>query len=174
MTWHVVRSHYPTSNVPGFAQGAVVVTDAHPSCWAKGPTRPMCFLRATIRASRVTAFLQSERCAKRFARTNVSPKPSAGDRAMTRVLDGTTRLGPVNRHALGCLCYGFQQRAGYPDHSAMDPQTTLGGVASTGFSQAIGVSYNLTVDAAEQAARCSVDWMGNVRGGYSNGVVTRT
>lgn len=46
-----------------------------------------------------------------FGTTNIAPKPAAAMQiaTMTRVLDGTTTLGPVNNLPSGVYAYGFQQ-----------------------------------------------------------------
>ncbi len=47
-----------------------------------------------------------------FGTTNISPKPAAMTvAAMTRILDGTTTLGPSRTCPRACTRYAFQRRA---------------------------------------------------------------
>ena len=166
--------NYPTSNVL-FAQGAVVAR-THIILLGEGADQTYVFYGADYPGEPgYGTFFDLSDAQGAFGATNVSPKPSAlAVAAMTRVLDGTTTLGPVNGTPSGVYAYGFQQRGTGIPITALWTHNNAVWSASTGFSQTYSVSYNLTVDAAGTSGTVQVlDWMGNASTvAYSNGVVT--
>jgi hypothetical protein len=166
--------NYPTSNVL-FAQGAVVAR-THIIMLGEGADQTYVFYGADYPAEPgYGTFFDLADPQGAYGATNVSPKPAAlAVAAMTRLLDGTTTLGPVNGTPSGVYAYGFQQRGTGIPITALWTHNNAVWSTSTGFSQTYSVSYNLTVDAAGTSGTVQVlDWMGNATTvAYSNGVVT--
>ena len=166
--------NYPTSNVL-FAQGALVAR-THIIMLGEGADQTYVFYGADYPAEPgYGTFFDLADPQGAYGATNVSPKPAAlAVAAMTRVLDGTTTLGPVNGTPSGVYAYGFQQRGTGIPITALWTHNNAVWSTSTGFSQTYTVSYNLTVDAAGTSGTVQVlDWMGNASTvAYSNGVVT--
>jgi hypothetical protein len=166
--------NYPTSNVL-FAQGAVVAR-THIIMLGEGADQTYVFYGADYPAEPgYGTFFDLADPQGAYGATNVSPKPAAlAVAAMTRVLDGTTTLGPVNGTPSGVYAYGFQQRGTGIPITALWTHNNAVWSTSTGFSQTYSVSYNLSVDAAGTSGTVQVlDWMGNASTvAYSNGVVT--
>jgi hypothetical protein len=166
--------NYPTSNVL-FAQGAVVAR-THIIMLGEGADQTYVFYGADYPAEPgYGTFFDLADPQGAYGATNISPKPAAlAIAAMTRVLDGTTTLGPVNGTPSGVYAYGFQQRGTGIPITALWTHNNAVWSASTGFSQSYSVSYNLSVDAAGTSGTVQVlDWMGNASTvAYSNGVVT--
>ena len=166
--------NYPTSNVL-FAQGALVAR-THIIMLGEGADQTYVFYGADYPAEPgYGTFFDLADPQGAYGATNVSPKPAAlAVAAMTRVLDGTTTLGPVNGTPSGVYAYGFQQRGTGIPITALWTHNNAVWSTSTGFSQTYSVSYNLTVDAAGSSGTVQVlDWMGNASTvAYSNGVVT--
>lgn len=165
--------NYPTSNVL-FAQGAVVAR-THIIMLGEGADQTYVFYGADYPSEPgYGTFFDLADPQGAYGATNVSPKPAAlAIAAMTRVLDGTTTLGPVNGTPSGVYAYGFQQRGTGIPITALWTHNNAVWSASTGFSQTYSVSYNLTVDAAGTSGTVQVlDWMGNASTvAYNNGVV---
>ena len=166
--------NYPTSNIL-FAQGAVVAR-THIIMLGEGADQTYVFYGADYPAEPgYGTFFDLADPQGAYGATNVSPKPAAlAVAAMTRVLDGTTTLGPVNGTPSGVYAYGFQQRGTGIPITALWTHNNAVWSASTGFSQTYSVSYNLSVDAAGTSGTVQVlDRMGNASTvAYSNGVVT--
>jgi hypothetical protein len=166
--------NYPTSNVL-FAQGAVVAR-THIIMLGEGADQTYVFYGADYPGEPgYGTFFDLADPQGAWGATNVSPKPAAlAVAAMTRVLDGTTTLGPVNGTPSGVYAYGFQQRGTGIPITALWTHNNAVWSASAGFSQTYSVSYNLSVDAAGTSGTVQVlDWMGNASTvAYSNGVVT--
>jgi hypothetical protein len=164
---------YPTSNVL-FAQGAVVAR-THIILLGEGADQTYVFYGADYPGEPgYGTFFDLNNPQGEFGATNVSPKPAAlAIAAMTRVLDGTTTLGPVNGTPSGVYAYAFQRRGTGNPVTALWTHNNAVWSASTGFSQTYSVNYNLTVDGPGTSGTVQVlDWMGNASTvAYSNGVV---
>jgi hypothetical protein len=165
--------NYPTSNVL-FAQGALVAR-THIILLGEGADQTYVFYGADYPAEPgYGTFFDLADPQGAYGASNVSPKPAAlAVAAMTRVLDGTTTLGPVNGTPSGVYAYGFQQRGTGLPITALWTHNNAVWSTTTGFSQTYSVPYNLTVDAAGTSGTVQVlDWMGNASTvAYSNGVV---
>ncbi|WP_244306327.1 hypothetical protein [Paraburkholderia lacunae] len=112
-----------------------------------------------------------------FGATNISPKPVAmAIGAMTRALDGTNTLGPVNGTPTGVYAYAFQQVGNGAVITALWAHSNNVWNASAGFSSTYSVPYSLTVDAPGTSGTVQViDMMGNASSAnYSNGTLTLT
>jgi hypothetical protein len=111
-----------------------------------------------------------------FGTTNIAPKPAAMEVAtMTRVLDGTTTLGPVKSTPTGVYAYSFQQLGGGKVVTAVwTHNNTWWPEPNRSFATDLTTNYALTVDAAGTSGTVQViDSMGNVSNvSYSNGVVS--
>jgi hypothetical protein len=110
-----------------------------------------------------------------FGASNVSPKPAAlAVAAMTRMLDGSSTLGPVNGTPSGVYAYAFEQRGTGNAVTALWTHNNAVWSASSGFSQTYSVAYTLTIDAPGTSGTVQVlDWMGNASSvAYSNGMVS--
>ena len=166
--------NYPTANVL-FAQAAVVAR-THIILLGEGADQTYVFYGADYPAEPgYGTFFDLADPQGAYGASNVSPKPAAlAVAAMTRVLDGTTTLGPVNGTPSGVYAYGFQQRGTGIPITALWTHSNAVWSVNTGFSQTYSVSYNLSVDAAGTSGTVQVlDWMGNASTvAYNNGVVT--
>lgn len=112
-----------------------------------------------------------------FGASNISPKPVAmAISAMTRALDGTTTLGPVNSTPTGVYAYAFQQVGNGAVITALWAHSNSVWNASAGFSSTYSVAYSLTVDAPGTSGTVKVvDMMGNAStANYSNGTLALT
>ncbi|WP_332309163.1 hypothetical protein [Candidatus Burkholderia verschuerenii] len=111
-----------------------------------------------------------------FGTTNISPKPAAMEVAtMTRVLDGTTTLGPVNNTPKGVYAYSFQQIGGGKVITALwTHNNSWWPEVNNSFATDLSTNYTLTVDSAGTSGTVQVvDAMGNVTNvAYTNGAVT--
>lgn len=165
--------NYPTSNVL-YAQGAVVAR-THIIMLGEGADQTYVFYGADYPGEvGYGTFFDLADTQGAFGATNVSPKPAAlAVAAMTRVLDGTTTLGPVNGTPSGVYAYGFQQRGTGVPITALWTHNNAVWSAASGFSQTYSVAYNLTVDAPGTSGTVKVlDMMGNASTvSYANGVV---
>jgi hypothetical protein len=107
----------------------------------------------------------------------ISPKPAAmATAAMTRIIDGTNTLGPVNGVPRGVYAYAFQQLNGGPVITALWTHNNAVWDAGKGFSMTYQVPYNLHVDAPGTSGQVTVfDMMGNPTTlAYSNGIAALT
>jgi hypothetical protein len=156
--------NYPTPNVL-FAQGAVVAR-THIILLGEGADQTYVFFGPDFPGE------------PEFGTTNISPKPAAmAVAAMTRVLDGTVTLGPVNNLPSGVYAYAFQQRGNGKVITALWTHNNAVWPASNGtFSATYSAAYKLDVDAAGTSGTVQlIDAMGNVSSApYTNGVVTLT
>jgi hypothetical protein len=112
-----------------------------------------------------------------YGQTQISPKPAAmGVAAMTRLIDGTTTLGPVNGTPKGVYAYAFQRLDGGKIVTALWTHSNAVWPSSEGFSSTHSVSYSLLVDAPGRAGMVTVfDMMGNAsKMSYTNGRVPLT
>jgi hypothetical protein len=168
---------YPTANVL-YAHGAVVVR-THLILLGEGADVTYLFFAADFPVQ-VGYGLFFDLVAPQggaAGSTSVSPKPAAlAAAAMTRIIDGTNTLGPVNGTPAGVYAYAFQQLNGGKVITAAWAHSNAVWNASAGFSAAYQVGYKLQVDAPGTSGQVSVlDMMGNASSvGYSNGVVALT
>ena len=112
-----------------------------------------------------------------YGASNISPKPAAMEvAAMTRIVDGTTTLGPLNSVPAGVYGYAFQKLNGGKIVTALWTHDNAYWNATSGFSETHSVPYTLAVDAAGTSGRVTVfDAMGNAATlPYSNGQVALT
>ncbi len=100
-----------------------------------------------------------------FGTTNISPKPAAMEVAtMTRVLDGTTTLGPVKNTPTGVYAYSFQQIGNGKVITALWTHDNSWWLEVNGsFATDLTTNYTLQVNAAGTSGTIQVvDAMGNV------------
>jgi hypothetical protein len=112
-----------------------------------------------------------------FGPTAISPKPAAmATAAMSRIIDGTNTLGPLNGLPAGVYAYAFQQLNNGPVITALWTHNNAVWNASKGFSSTYQVPYKLQVDAPGSTGQVTVlDMMGNPTNlSYSNGVAALT
>lgn len=168
---------YPTSNVL-FAHGAVVAR-AHLILLGEGADQTYVFFGPDFPGETgYGTFFDLDNPQAAFGTTNISPKPAAMTvAAMTRILDGTTTLGPVKNTPTGVYAYSFQQRgSGGKVVTALWTHNNAVWDASVGFSTTYSKAYQLSVDAPGTSGTVQlIDAMGNPSSvPYSNGVVTVT
>ena len=169
--------NYPTPNVL-FAQGAVVAR-THIILLGEGADQTYVFFGPDFPGEPgYGTFFDLDHPQAEFGTTNISPKPAAmAVAAMTRVLDGTVTLGPVNNLPSGVYAYAFQQRGNGKVITALWTHNNAVWPASNGtFSATYSAPYKLNVDAAGTSGTVQlIDAMGNVSSApYTNGVVTLT
>ena len=112
-----------------------------------------------------------------FGPSAISPKPAAmATAAMTRIVDGTNTLGPLNGLPPGVYAYAFQQLNGGAVITALWTHNNAVWDASKGFSSTYQVPYNLQVDAPGSSGQVTVlDMMGNPSSlAYRNGIAALT
>jgi hypothetical protein len=112
-----------------------------------------------------------------FGPAAISPKPAAmATAAMTRLIDGTNTLGPLNALPAGIYAYAFQQLNGGAVITALWTHNNAVWNASKGFSSTYQTPYNLQVDAPGSSGQVTVlDMMGNPSSQpYTNGVAALT
>jgi hypothetical protein len=171
---------YPTSNVL-FAHGAVVAR-SHLINLGEGANQTWVFYGPDYPNSPLPVgfgtFFDLDHAQGDYDATNIAPKPAAMEiAAMSRILDGTDTLGPVNKLPSGVYAYGFQQLNGGRVITALWTHDNAMWPESNGeFSSTHTVSYNLKVDADGTSGTVQViDAMGNVSNApYVNGAVTLT
>jgi hypothetical protein len=170
------NANYPTPNVL-FAQGAVVAR-THLILLGEGADQTYVFFGPDFPGEPgYGTFFDLDNPQAAFGTTNISPKPAAmAVAAMTRVLDGTATLGPVNGTPSGVYAYAFQQLGGGKVITALWTHNNAVWSASAGFSTTYSTSYKLSVDAPGTSGTVQViDAMGNPSTvAYSNGVATLT
>ena len=166
--------NYPTGNVL-FAQGAVVAR-THIILLGEGADVSYVFYGADYPGEvGYGTFFDLSNAQGSFGATNISPKPAAmAVSAMTRILDGTNTLGPVNGTPAGVYAYSFQQINGGSVITALWTHNNDAWSASSGFSSTYSVAYNLQVDAPGTSGTVKVlDMMGNpITMNYTNGTLT--
>jgi hypothetical protein len=96
--------------------------------------------------------------------------------AMTRILDGTTTLGPLANLPSGVYAYAFQQLGGGRVITALWTHNNAVWDASTGFSSTYSTAYTLAVDAPGTSGTVQlIDAMGNPSSApYSDGKLVLT
>jgi hypothetical protein len=167
--------NYPNPNIL-FAQGAVVAR-AHIILLGEGADQTYVFFGPDFPGEvGYGTFFDLDNAQAAFGTTNIAPKPAAMEVAtMTRVLDGTNTLGPVNGLPSGVYAYGFQQlNNGRVIHALWTHNNAVWPASNGTFSTTYSVNYTLNVDAAGTSGTVQlIDAMGNVSSvPYSNGAVT--
>ncbi|WP_321796839.1 hypothetical protein [Caballeronia sp. J97] len=170
-------ANYPTPNIL-FAQGAVVAR-THIILLGEGADQTYVFYGPDYPDEiGFGTFFDLDHAQGSLDATNIAPKPAAMQiAAMTRILDGTTTLGPVNNTPVGVYAYGFQQLNGGRVITALWTHENDVWPASNGkFSSTYNVRYTLKVDAAGTSGTVQlIDAMGNASSvPYTNGSVTLT
>ncbi len=165
--------NYPTANVL-FAQGAVVAR-THLIILGEGADQTWVFYGADFPdLIGYGTFFDLADAQGQYGATNISPKPAAmAVAAMTRILDGTNTLGPVNGTPSGVYAYAFRQLNNGAVVTALWTHNNSVWSASSGFSSTYSVPYNLTVDAPGTSGTVTVlDVMGNPSTmNYANGTL---
>lgn len=165
--------NYPGANVL-YAQGAVVAR-THLIILGEGADQTWVFYGADF-PDKVGygTFFDLDDAQGQYGAMNISPKPAAmAVAAMTRILDGTNTLGPVNGTPSGVYAYAFQQLNDGAVVTALWTHNNSVWSASTGFSSTYSVPYSLVVDAPGTSGTVTVlDEMGNPSTlAYTNGTV---
>jgi hypothetical protein len=98
-----------------------------------------------------------------FGQKEISPKPAAmGVAAMTRLVDGTTTLGPLNGTPKNIHAYAFQRLNGGKVVTALWTHNNKEWPGAEGFSSTYAENYSLVVDAPDKSGNVTVfDMMGN-------------
>jgi len=169
--------NYPSQNIL-FAHGAVVAR-THIILLGEGADQTYVFFGPDFPGEPgYGTFFDLDHPQAAFGTTNISPKPAAMEvAAMTRVLDGTTTLGPVKSLPSGVYAYAFQQLGNGRVITALWTHNNAVWPASNGaFSTAYSTAYTLNVDAAGTSGTVQlIDAMGNVSSvPYTNGALTLT
>ncbi|WP_277186346.1 hypothetical protein [Caballeronia sp. BR00000012568055] len=167
--------NYPSPNIL-YAQGAVVAR-THIILLGEGADQTYVFFGPDFPGETgYGTFFDLDNPQAAFGTTNIAPKPAAMEvAAMTRILDGTTTLGPVKSTPSGVYAYGFQQLNNGKVITAVWTHNNAVWPASNGnFSSTYSTNYALTVDAAGTSGTVQlIDAMGNVSNvNYTNGAVT--
>ncbi|RFU48258.1 hypothetical protein D0B32_11480 [Paraburkholderia sp. DHOC27] len=167
-------AHYPTPNVL-YAQGAVVAR-THLILLGEGADVTYLFYMNDFPGQiGYGLFFELSNPQGAFGPSSISPKPAAmATAAMTRIIDGTNTLGPVNGVPAGVYAYAFQQLNNGAVITALWTHDNAVWNASKGFSSTYQVPYALRVDAKGTAGQVTVlDMMGNASTQtYQDGVVT--
>jgi hypothetical protein len=168
--------NYPSSNIL-FAQSAVVAR-THLIMLGEGADQTYVFFGPDFPGEvGYGTFFDLDNPQAAFGTQNISPKPAAMTvAAMTRILDGTTTLGPVKGTPSGVYAYSFQQLGGGKVITALWTHNNAVWDASVGFSATYSKAYQLSVDAPGTSGTVQlIDAMGNVSNAtYTNGTVTLT
>jgi hypothetical protein len=110
-----------------------------------------------------------------FGQTQISPKPAAMSlAALTRLVDGTSTLGPVKGTPAGVYAYAFQRLNGGKIVTALWTHDNAVWPGASGFSTTHTAHYQLQVDAAGTSGNVTAfDMMGNPSTlPYTNGRVS--
>lgn len=166
--------NYPGANVL-YAQGALVAR-SHLIILGEGADQTWVFYGADFpdKVGYGTFFDLSDPQGQ-YGAQNISPKPAAmAVAAMTRILDGTNTLGPVNGTPSGVYAYAFQQLNNGAVITALWTHNNAVWSASTGYSSTYSVPYSLAVDAPGTSGTVTVlDEMGNPSTmNYANGTLS--
>jgi hypothetical protein len=168
--------NYPTPNIL-FAQGAVVAR-THLILLGEGADQTYVFFGPDFPGEPgYGTFFDLDNPQAAFGTTNISPKPAAMTvAAMTRILDGTTTLGPLANLPSGVYAYAFQQLGGGRVITALWTHNNAVWDASTGFSSTYSTAYTLAVDAPGTSGTVQlIDAMGNPSSApYSDGKLVLT
>jgi hypothetical protein len=163
--------NYPTANIL-YAQGAVVAR-SHLIILGEGADQTWVFYGADFPGLvGYGTFFDLADAQGQYGAQNISPKPAAmAVAAMTRILDGTNTLGPVNGTPAGVYAYAFQQLNNGAVITALWTHNNSVWSASSGYSSTYSVAYSLAVDAPGTNGTVTVlDEMGNPSTmNYTNG-----
>ena len=162
---------YPSANIL-YAQGALVAR-SHVIILGEGADQTWVFYGADFPGLvGYGTFFDLADAQGQYGAQNISPKPAAmAVAAMTRILDGTNTLGPVNGTPSGVYAYAFQQLNNDAVITALWTHNNSVWSASSGYSSTYSVGYSLAVDAPGTSGTVTVlDEMGNpATMSYSNG-----
>lgn len=166
--------NYPTQNVL-YAHGAVVAR-THLILLGEGADVTYMFYATDIPtdAAGYGLFFDLVNPQGTYGPAKISPKPAAlAVAAMTRLIDGTNTLGPLNGLPFGVYGYAFQRLNNGNVVTALWAHNNANWSADTGFSATYNVAYSLQVDVPGSSGQVTVvDMMGNAASvAYSNGQV---
>jgi hypothetical protein len=160
-----------------YAQGAVVAR-AHLILLGEGADTSFVFYSADFPGEiGYGIFFDLVNAQGGFGQKLISPKPAAMSVAtMTRMVDGTTTLGPVNDTPKGVYAYAFQRLNNGKIVTALWTHDNAVWPGPKGFDPTHAVRYELKVDAPSKSGTVTVfDMMGNAKSmPYSNGSVALT
>ncbi|MET3230435.1 UNVERIFIED_ORG: hypothetical protein ABIC54_002629 [Burkholderia sp. 1263] len=165
--------HYPGANVL-YAQAAVVAR-THLILLGEGADMTYVFYLADMpdAAPGYGIFFELDHPQGAYGPSNISPKPAAlAVAAMTRIVDGTSTLGPLKGLPKGVHAYAFRRLGGGKIVTALWTHDNARWNARTGFDASRGADYRLRVDAPGSAGEVTAfDMMGNAtRVPYRDGV----
>ncbi|WP_321907957.1 MULTISPECIES: hypothetical protein [unclassified Paraburkholderia] len=164
-------ANYPSANIL-YAQGALVAR-SHVIILGEGADQTWIFYGADFPGLvGYGTFFDLADAQGQYGAQNISPKPAAmAVAAMTRILDGTNTLGPVNGTPSGVYAYAFQQLNNGAVITALWTHNNSVWSASSGYSSTYSVAYSLAVDAPGTSGTVTVlDEMGNpTTMSYTNG-----
>ncbi|MDR5820786.1 hypothetical protein [Caballeronia sp. LZ043] len=176
VSYDIGSKYGPTS--PGwnvlYAQGAVVAR-AHLILLGEGADVSFVFYSADIpNEIGYGIFFDLVNPQGGFGQKQISPKPAAmAVAAMTRLIDGTTTLGPVKDTPKGVYAYAFQRLNNGRVVTALWTHDNAAWPGANGFDATRAVNYRLAVDAPGKSGSVTVfDMMGNASTvPYSDGQV---
>ncbi|CAD6519336.1 hypothetical protein LMG27952_01131 [Paraburkholderia hiiakae] len=164
-------ANYPTANIL-YAQGALVAR-SHVIILGEGADQTWIFYGADFPGLvGYGTFFDLADAQGQYGAQDISPKPAAmAVAAMTRILDGTNTLGPVNGTPSGVYAYAFRQLNNGAVITALWTHNNSVWSASSGYSSTYSVAYSLAVDAPGTSGTVTVlDEMGNpTTKSYTNG-----
>ncbi|SAK99530.1 hypothetical protein AWB81_05747 [Caballeronia arationis] len=152
---------YPNANIL-YAQGAVVAR-MHLILLGEGADVSFVFYSADPPEVGYGVFFDLVNPQGGFGQKEISPKPAAmGVAAMTRLVDGTTTLGPLNGTPKNIHAYAFQRLNGGKVVTALWTHNNKEWPGAEGFSSTYAENYSLVVDAPDKSGNVTVfDMMGN-------------
>jgi hypothetical protein len=152
---------YPNANIL-YAQGAVVAR-THLILLGEGADVSFVFYSADPPEVGYGVFFDLVNPQGGFGQKEISPKPAAmGVAAMTRLVDGTTTLGPLNGTPKNIHAYAFQRLNGGKVVTALWTHNNKEWPGAEGFSSTYAENYSLVVDAPDKSGNVTVfDMMGN-------------
>jgi len=165
----------PSANVL-YAQGALVAR-LHLILLGEGADMSYIFYTADPTEVGYGIFFDLVNAEGGYGQTQISPKPAAmGVAAMTRIIDGTSTLGPVKSTPPGVYAYAFQRLNAGKVVTALWTHENAVWPGASGFSETHGVRYTLQVDAPGTSGTVTVlDMMGNPSTlPYTNGRIALT
>ena len=153
--------NYPNANIL-YAQGAVVAR-THLILLGEGADVSFVFYAADPPEVGYGVFFDLANPQGGFGQKQISPKPAAMSvAAMTRMIDGTTTLGPVNGTPKGVYAYAFQRLNGGKIVTAVWTHSNAAWPGAEGFSSTYSANYSLVVDTPDRSGNVTVfDMMGN-------------
>ncbi|WP_244815417.1 hypothetical protein [Caballeronia sp. Lep1P3] len=154
-----------------YAQGAVVAR-THLILLGEGADVSFIFYAADPPEVGYGVFFDLVNAQGGYGQHSISPKPAAmAVAAMTRIIDGTTTLGPINGVPQGVYAYAFRRRNGGKAVTALWTHRNASWPGANGFDATHAVSYSLVVDAPGTSGEVTVfDMMGNASTAhYSDG-----